>query len=101
MNANRTTQQPSTSRRDFLKHTSGALAGTALAGGLTARAWAGEHNTIKVALVGCGGRGTGAAAQALSTAGPTQLVAMADVYADRLKRSLKGLSAIDPIEYLT
>lgn len=92
MNASRTTQQPSTSRRDFLKQTSGALAGMALAGGITARAWAGEHNTIQIALVGCGGRGTGAAAQALSTAGPTKLVAMADVFDSRLQTSLKSLT---------
>jgi predicted dehydrogenase len=44
-----------------------------------------------VALVGCGGRGTGAAAQALSTAGPTRLVAMADVFEDRLQSSLNAL----------
>ncbi len=98
MNASRTSQQPSASRRDFLKQTSGALAGVALAGGIAARAWAGEHNTIKIALVGCGGRGTGAAAQALSTAGPTKLVAMADVFDSRLQNSLKGLAKQKPTQ---
>lgn len=82
----------STSRRDFLKQTSGALAGAALAGAIGARAWAGEQNTIRVALVGCGGRGTGAAANALSTKGPTKLVAMADAFDSRLKSSLTNLS---------
>ncbi len=80
------------SRRDFLKRSGGALLGTALAGGLAARSYAGEDNTIKVALVGCGGRGTGAAAQALSTKGPTKLWAMADFFANRLEASLQNLS---------
>ncbi len=84
--------EPSTSRRDFLKQTSGALAGAALAGAIGARAWAGEQNTIQVALVGCGGRGTGAAVNALSTQGPTRLVAMADVFDSHLKNSLKNLT---------
>ncbi|MFH1268896.1 MAG: gfo/Idh/MocA family oxidoreductase [Planctomycetota bacterium] len=82
----------STSRREFLKRSGGALASTALAGAIVGRAYAAEQNTIKVALVGCGGRGTGAAAQALSTQGPTKLVAMADVFEDRLSGSLKRLS---------
>lgn len=68
------------------------LAGVALAGALPARAYAGEDNTIKLALIGCGGRGTGAAANALSTKGPTKLWAMADVFENRLEGSLKGLS---------
>jgi predicted dehydrogenase len=84
--------EPSTSRRDFLKRTSGALAGMALVGAINARAHAGEQNTIQVALIGCGGRGTGAAANALSTQGPTRLVAMADVFDSRLQNSLKNLS---------
>lgn len=86
-------QRSSTSRRDFLKQSSGVLAGAALASCLTSRAYAAEDNTIQLALVGCGGRGTGAAANALSTAGPTKLVAMADVFDDRLQGSLKGLQA--------
>ncbi|UCD52715.1 MAG: Gfo/Idh/MocA family oxidoreductase [Phycisphaerales bacterium] len=92
MNASRTSENPSTSRRDFLKHSSGALASAVLAGTIAARAHAGENNTIEIALVGCGGRGTGAAAQALSTAGPTKLVAMADAFDSRLQTSLKSLS---------
>jgi predicted dehydrogenase len=85
-------QESSTSRRDFLKQTSSAVAGAALAGTIGVRAHAAEQNTIKVALVGCGGRGTGAAVNALSTAGPTRLVAMADVFETRLGSSLNGLS---------
>jgi len=92
MNAQNNTRKQTTSRRDFLKSTSGALAGAALAGAIGSRAYAGESNTIKIALVGCGGRGTGAASNALSTKGPTKLVAMADVFEQRLSSSLKNLS---------
>jgi predicted dehydrogenase len=92
MNVQNNTQKPNTSRRDFLKTTSGVIAGTALAGAIGARAYAGESNTIKVVLVGCGGRGTGAAANALSTKGPTKLVAMADVFEQRLASSLTNLT---------
>jgi len=92
MNVQNRTRKPLSSRREFLKQTSGALAGAALAGAIGARAYAAEQNMIKVALVGCGGRGTGAAVEALSTKGPTRLVAMADVFASRLQTSLKSLS---------
>jgi myo-inositol 2-dehydrogenase / D-chiro-inositol 1-dehydrogenase len=82
----------SESRREFL-HTSGtALAGAALLSAISARSYAAEDNTIKVALVGCGGRGTGAASNALSTKGPTRLWAMADVFDSRLQSSLGALS---------
>jgi len=92
MNVQSRTRKPSTSRRGFLKQTSGALAGAALASAIGARSYAAEQNTIKVALVGCGGRGTGAAVNALSTKGPTQLVALADVFAQRVEGSFKSLS---------
>ena len=72
-------------RRELLK-TSGQLAvASALAGMVVPHVHAAENNTIQVALVGCGGRGTGAAVNALSsTAGPTKLVAMADVFPNQL-----------------
>jgi predicted dehydrogenase len=79
-------------RREFLKYSSKAVAGAALAGAIARSAHAAENNTIKIALVGCGGRGTGAAANALSTAGPTKLWAMADVFEHRLESSHKSLS---------
>ncbi len=87
----------SPSRREFLKCSGGALAGSALGGTaliseLSARAYAGEDNTIKMVLVGCGGRGTGAAANALATKGPKKLVAMADVFENKLEGSYKRLS---------
>lgn len=80
-----------TSRREFLKTSGAAVAGAALAGALSRPGFAAENNTIKIALVGCGGRGTGAAAQALSTAGPTLLWALADVFEHRLQSSLAGI----------
>lgn len=86
-----------TSRRDFLKTTGTAAATSALAGVAIPSVHAGEDNTIRVALVGCGGRGAGAAANALSTqGGPIKLVAMADVFKDKLDGSyatLKGAHA--------
>ena len=80
-------------RRGFLKSSS-AIAGSAVALGslsIERGAFAQSSDTIKVALVGCGGRGSGAANQALSTAGDVKLVAMADAFRDRMDSSLKGL----------
>ena len=77
-----------TTRREFLKTSSTALAGAALASAIARPGYAAENNTIKIALVGCGGRGTGAAAQAMSTQGPTKLWAVADVFEHRLQSSL-------------
>src|ERR1043166_2706960 len=82
------------SRRDFLKTTSSAAVGTAILGGLSvARSahGASADDTLKIALIGCGGRGSGAANQALSTEGKTKLVAMADAFPDQLEGSLKNL----------
>jgi len=85
-------QESSASRREFLKDTGSILAGAALAGAISSRAYASEDNTIKIALVGCGGRGTGAAADALQTKGPTKLVAVADVFEDRAAKAVKNVS---------
>ena len=69
------------SRREFLNTSGRIAAASALGLGAVPAVHAAENNTIKVALVGCGGRGTGAAINALSTkSGPTELVAMADVF---------------------
>jgi len=83
---------PRTTRREFLKNTGRIAATSALAAGLASRIYAAGSGTIKVALVGCGGRGTGAASEALSVKnGPIKLVAMADVFENRLARSYKNL----------
>src|SRR6476659_9857144 len=80
-------------RRELMKKTGQVAAASALAGLAIPHVHAAENNTIQVALVGCGGRGTGAAENALrSKNGPTKLVAMADVFANRLKDSHDYLS---------
>jgi len=83
------------SRREFLKKSAAAVAGTALAGGLSVArsAHAAGSDVIKIALIGCGGRGTGAAAQALQNkATPNvKLVALADAFKDRVDGCLKQL----------
>jgi predicted dehydrogenase len=92
INDNKKSKNLST-RRGFMKSSGAALAGATIASSfLTRSVHAGEDNTIKLALVGCGNRGTGAAYNALSTKGPKKLVAMADVFEDRLQNSLKQLS---------
>jgi myo-inositol 2-dehydrogenase / D-chiro-inositol 1-dehydrogenase len=91
MNTRLSPSQPLTSRRAFLQTSGKAVAGAALAGGLARPGHAAENNLLKVALIGCGGRGSGAAAQALSTKGPTQLWAMADFFESKLKGSLGQL----------
>ena len=86
-------QNKVTSRREFIQNTGKLAAATALAGVALPFVHAAENNTIQVALVGCGGRGTGAASQALSTkSGPVKLVAMADVFERKLKGSYNELS---------
>jgi predicted dehydrogenase len=81
-----------TSRREFIKNTGKLAAVSALAGVAIPRVHAAGSDLIQVALIGCGGRGTGAAAQALATkGGPTKLVAMADVFPDRLRGSVQSL----------
>ena len=76
-----------TSRREFLKVTGTVAAASALTGVSVPAVHAAGTDTVQIALVGCGGRGTGAAAQALSTKGPTKLIAMADVFEDRQRSS--------------
>ena len=84
----------SSTRRGFLRQTSRVAAGSALASGLVPHVFPGEDNTIRTALIGCGGRGTGAASNALSVNnGPLKLVAMADVFEERLRQSFDALQA--------
>jgi len=93
MNGTPLTASHSATRREFLSTTAKAAAGAALAGALARPGYCAEANTIQIALVGCGGRGTGAAANALATkTGPVKLVAMADVFQDKLGRSYEALT---------
>ncbi|MEO8567684.1 MAG: Gfo/Idh/MocA family oxidoreductase, partial [Ginsengibacter sp.] len=83
----------SKSRRDFIKQSSLA-AGGILAMPILSKAnyFSGADDVIKIALIGCGGRGTGAAVQALSTKQNVQLVAMADAFRDRLDDSYRNIA---------
>ena len=81
-------------RRDFIKTSTRAAAATALAGVALPHVHAAGSDLIQIALIGCGGRGSGAAADALySKGGPTKLVAMADVFEDKLASSYNGIKA--------
>ena len=83
------------SRREFLR-TSGTLAAAgALAGPLffTPKAHAAAGDPIKIGLIGCGGRGSGAAQQALSADPGVELIAMGDAFPEPLQNSLKNLQA--------
>ncbi|MFC1635592.1 Gfo/Idh/MocA family oxidoreductase [Planctomycetota bacterium] len=80
-------------RREFLKHGGSLAAGAAVLGSLAPVAFAGQDHTIRLALIGCGGRGTGAVGDALNVrnAGPVKLHAMADLYEERMESRLKAL----------
>ena len=79
-------------RREFLKTTGRIAAASALAGVALPHVHAAGSDLVQVALVGCGGRGTGAAGNALaSQGGPMKLVAMADVFEDKLRGSYDAL----------
>src|ERR1051326_7204010 len=86
-----------TTRREFLKTSAlvgGALAAPAI---LPSKLFAKENSdTLKVGLVGCGGRGSGAADQALNADKNVLLTAMADAFEDRLQTSLKNLQTKHP-----
>jgi predicted dehydrogenase len=83
------------SRREFIKSSSLVVAGGALAGslGMARTAHAGADETIKVALVGCGGRGSGAISDCLDAKPNVKLIAMADLFEDRLNGALRQISS--------
>jgi predicted dehydrogenase len=86
-------------RRTFLMNS--AVAGLTARVGLETVAHAGGNETLRVGLVGCGGRGTGAADQALSADPGAKLVAMCDVFGDILEEShntLKGLKVAERVD---
>ena len=100
MTAQSSSKATDAGRRDFLKSSSVLVAGGAIASGFhTAYGADGfGDQKIKIGLVGCGGRGTGAAAQAMNTMkkefspnGKVELAAMADVFQDRMDSSLNNL----------
>jgi len=80
-----------------LEWSSKVAAGSALAGVAIPAVHAGEDNTIRLALIGCGGRGSGAVVNAFEApGGPVKLVAMADLFENRLAASYKNLSTQHP-----
>jgi len=86
-----------TSRRDFLR-ASAALAGTVAFGELpiSRSAHASGSDVVKIGLIGCGGRGTGAAANAMNAGPDIRLVALADVFPDKVQGARKNLTAKKP-----
>ena len=86
------TSNPLSTRREFIKTTGRLAAVSALAGVAIPHVHAASGGLIQLALVGCGGRGTGAANNALSSnGGPMKLVAMADVFDGRLNNSYENI----------
>lgn len=85
-------------RRKFIKKSSVLVAGGAIAGqlalGRSAHAFGSDE--IKIGLVGCGGRGTGAAIQAMNTEGATKLVALADAFPDKIQSTLRSVKGEHP-----
>lgn len=92
------TEDTKTTRRRFLQATGGLAAATLLPRIATPTVHNSSDDTIRVALVGCGGRGGGAAINALATKaqGPIKLVAMADAFADRLTTCHTNLTKAVP-----
>ncbi len=88
--------QSHASRRDFIRNSSLLVAGGAVVGGtlpLSRAAHAGGSDVIRIGLVGCGGRGTGAASQAIKNHSTrVELVAMGDVFANKVQSAYRGLN---------
>lgn len=85
-----------TTRRQFLRSTATAASLAALTAGIRTRAYAAGGNTIRLGLIGCGGRGTGAAVQALNACKRAKLVAMGDAFQDQLDQSVKAITKEHP-----
>ncbi|EPR70920.1 Gfo/Idh/MocA family protein [Cyclobacterium qasimii] len=90
--------QNNKNRRSFLKSTGTAIvAGSVLPFGFNIReGFAAQKSTLKVGLIGCGGRGTGAAAQALKADKDAELTAMGDIFEDYLDESYQSLKKMNP-----
>ena len=90
---NKKVKRTGTSRREFMKTTGAAMVGTAFAlnFNIPRSAFAMGSNTLKIGLIGCGGRGTGAAYQALTADKDVVLTAMGDIFEDHLEESLANL----------
>ncbi len=89
--------RPST-RRQFLQTSGAAAVAGTLSAGLARHVHAAGSDVLRLGLVGCGGRGTGAAVQALTADPNTRLVALADAFDDRLQVSLHNLKRSEPAD---
>jgi predicted dehydrogenase len=98
-NTEKPTEKSKTTRRQFLTRSAGVTAAVGLAGSLSVArsAHVVGDDTLRLAVIGCGGRGTGAAKDALTTEGSVKLVALADIFEDRVQRSLKALNSVAEI----
>jgi predicted dehydrogenase len=85
-------EKTTSTRRSFLKTSSAALAGTALAGSITRTAHAAGSDEIKFCLVGCGGRGNGATSNLMNTKGNVKLVAVADAFQGKAEGVVASMS---------
>ncbi len=95
-------EQSSPTRRKFIKTAGSAVIGTSIGFNVLGKSAPLTLNsdTLKVGLIGCGGRGTGAANQALNADSNVVLTAMADIFQDRLQQSLEALQGEQPAEKL-
>ncbi|WP_231561085.1 twin-arginine translocation signal domain-containing protein [Sphingobacterium sp. T2] len=82
----------SCNRREFIKASSVLTGTAALSTSNISSVFAGGSDVIRIALVGCGGRGTGAASDALQSGQNVKLVALADVFQDNLDKAYINLS---------
>ncbi|MFM7207446.1 MAG: Gfo/Idh/MocA family protein [Planctomycetaceae bacterium] len=87
------TTAPRLDRREFLQGSIRGSIAAAAAAACPAGAFAGGSDSIKVGLVGCGGRGVGAAAQAAAADPAVQIVALGDMFRDQVGRAAETLSA--------
>jgi predicted dehydrogenase len=98
MKASLSFPKPPLTRREFLKTSSAVIAaGTLATKNIAAQTGVSPGETLRVGLVGCGGRGTGATAQALAADSNVKLVAMGDAFQDRLQTSLETLKAQEKV----
>lgn len=89
--------QPTTTRRDFLKTSATVAAATSLGTlDLARSAYAAGTDTLRVGMIGCGGRNAGAAVQALTADPGARLVAMCDIFMERVQGKLEEIRKQKP-----
>ncbi|NOX98656.1 MAG: Gfo/Idh/MocA family oxidoreductase [Verrucomicrobia bacterium] len=93
------TPEPASSRRDFIRKTTTAIAGGAVATKFafpSVTFGAADTKKLKIGLVGCGGRGTGAAVQAMTADDNVELTAIADLYEDKIMKQQRLIAKQNP-----